>query len=68
MFQYVSTLRSLSKGTAQRLIVIISIADCYNCRLGRAQYSMELAKYDFVPNNVEKELSAKFKPNSGDDE
>jgi len=49
MFQYVSTLRSLSKG--------------------RAQYSMELEKYDFVPGNVEKELSAKFKPNSvADDE
>lgn len=43
MFQYVSTLRSLSKG--------------------RASYSMELNKYDFVPSNVEKELSAKFKPN-----
>lgn len=42
MFQYVSTLRSLSKG--------------------RAQYSMELFKYDFVPPNVEKELSAKYKP------
>jgi len=50
MFQYVSTLRSLSKG--------------------RAQYSMELDKYDFVPGNVEKELAAKFKPNSAasDDE
>jgi elongation factor G len=42
MFQYVSTLRSLSKG--------------------RAQYSMELHKYDFVPSNVEKELAAKYKP------
>mmetsp|Transcript_16819 Transcript_16819/g.37319 ORF Transcript_16819/g.37319 Transcript_16819/m.37319 type:complete len:761 (+) Transcript_16819:81-2363(+) len=42
MFQYVSTLRSLSKG--------------------RAQYSMELDSYDFVPPNVEKELSAKFRP------
>ena len=49
MFQYVSTLRSLSKG--------------------RAQYSMELHSYDFVPPNVEKELQAKYKPNStGDDE
>lgn len=47
MFQYVSTLRSLSKG--------------------RAQYSMELEKYDFVPNVVEKELSAKYKPNGGGD-
>lgn len=42
MFQYVSSLRSMSKG--------------------RAQYSMELHSYDFVPPNVEKELSAKFKP------
>jgi len=47
MFQYVSTLRSLSKG--------------------RAQYSMTLHNYDFVPPNVEKELTAKFKPNSADD-
>jgi elongation factor G len=46
MFQYVSTLRSLSKG--------------------RAQYSMELSAYDFVPPNVEKELTAKFKPNGAD--
>lgn len=46
MFQYVSTLRSLSKG--------------------RAQYSMELHNYDFVPPNVEKELSAKFKPTAED--
>lgn len=42
MFQYVSTLRSLSKG--------------------RAQYSMELHTYEFVPPNVEKEISAKYKP------
>ena len=50
MFQYVSTLRSMSKG--------------------RAQYSMELHSYDFVPPNVEKELALKFKPNSAssDDE
>jgi len=49
MFQYVSTLRSLSKG--------------------RAQYSMELHSYDFVPPNVEKELAAKYKPASaGEDE
>uniref|UniRef100_A0A7S0XDQ1 Elongation factor G, mitochondrial n=1 Tax=Chromulina nebulosa TaxID=96789 RepID=A0A7S0XDQ1_9STRA len=48
MFQYVSTLRSLSKG--------------------RAQYSMELAKYDFVPTNVEKELSAKYKPTGSEEE
>jgi len=42
MFQYVSTLRSLSKG--------------------RAQYSMELNCYDFVPTDVEKKLSEKYKP------
>jgi elongation factor G len=48
MFQYVSTLRSLSKG--------------------RAQYSMSLFNYDFVPPNVEKELTAKFKPTVGEDE
>lgn len=48
MFQYVSTLRSMSKG--------------------RAQYSMELHSYDFVPPNVEKELAAKFKPSGADDE
>eukprot|EP01041_Mallomonas_annulata_P011649 gene11649-24398_t len=48
MFQYVSTLRSLSKG--------------------RAQYSMELHNYDFVPPNVEKELTAKYKPNGGGEE
>merc|ERR1712205_202313 len=39
MFQYVSTLRSMSKG--------------------RANYSMKLANYDFVPPNVEKEIMAK---------
>ena len=48
MFQYVSTLRSMSKG--------------------RAQYSMELSNYDFVPPNVEKELAAKFKPASAGEE
>jgi elongation factor G len=42
MFQYVSSLRGMSKG--------------------RAQYSMKLSKYDFVPPNVEKELVANFKP------
>jgi len=47
MFQYVSTLRSMSKG--------------------RAQYSMELFNYDFVPPNVEKELAAKFKPAGGEE-
>lgn len=35
---------------------------------GRAQYSMVLDKYDFVPPNVEKELAAKFKPVGGDEE
>ena len=40
MFQYVSSLRGMSKG--------------------RAQYSMKLAKYDFVPPNVEKDLVTKF--------
>jgi hypothetical protein len=29
---------------------------------------MELAKYDFVPTNVEKELSAKFKPTGSEEE
>jgi len=48
MFQYVSSLRSLSKG--------------------RAQYSMTLAQYDFVPPNVEKELTAKYKPVAGADD
>lgn len=47
MFQYVSTLRSLSKG--------------------RAQYTMVLHSYDFVPTNVEKELQAKFRPKDADD-
>merc|ERR1712045_830957 len=40
MFQYVSTLRSMSKG--------------------RANYSMKLANYDFVPPNIESELKAGF--------
>ena len=40
MFQYVSTLRSMSKG--------------------RANYSMKLANYDFVPQNVEDELKKGF--------
>jgi len=34
---------------------------------GRAQYSMVLDKYDFVPPNVEKELAAKYAP-AADDE
>merc|ERR1711988_1139436 len=48
MFQYVSTLRSLTKG--------------------RASYSMELDTYETVPPNVEKEIMAKYKGNTGDDE
>mmetsp|Transcript_2203 Transcript_2203/g.6552 ORF Transcript_2203/g.6552 Transcript_2203/m.6552 type:complete len:759 (+) Transcript_2203:129-2405(+) len=40
MFQYVSNLRSLTKG--------------------RASYTMILDKYDFVPPNIEKEISEKF--------
>merc|ERR1712151_943710 len=40
MFQYVSTLRSMSKG--------------------RANYSMKLANYDFVPPNVEEDLKKGF--------
>ena len=46
MFQYVSTLRSMSKG--------------------RANYSMKLANYDFVPPNIEDELKKGFTTN--DDE
>merc|ERR1712232_509457 len=41
MFQYVSTLRSMSKG--------------------RANYSMKLANYEFVPPNIETELKSGFK-------
>jgi len=41
MFQYVSSLRSMSKG--------------------RANYSMKLANYDFVPPNIETELKSGFK-------
>merc|ERR1711937_509899 len=40
MFQYVSTLRSMSKG--------------------RANYSMKLSNYDFVPPNIESELKKGF--------
>merc|ERR1711935_1254162 len=47
MFQYVSTLRSMSKG--------------------RANYSMKLANYDFVPPNIEEELKKGF-VSGGDDE
>ncbi|MGA1262832.1 MAG: hypothetical protein ACO331_02850 [Prochlorothrix sp.] len=40
MFQYVSTLRSMSKG--------------------RASYSMELATYDFLPQQVQDEVVKKY--------
>merc|ERR1711879_42017 len=40
MFQYVSSLRSMSKG--------------------RANYSMKLANYEFVPPNIESDLKAGF--------
>merc|ERR1712115_156084 len=40
MFQYVSSLRSMSKG--------------------RANYSMKLANYDFIPPNIEEELKKGF--------
>merc|ERR1719214_359414 len=48
MFQYVSSLRSATKG--------------------RASYQMKLDSYEVVPPNVEKEIMAKFKGNTGDDE
>merc|ERR1712070_1239515 len=38
------------------------VSDLRSLTKGRAQYSMELNKYDFVPPNVEKDLQAKFKP------
>merc|ERR1712194_463338 len=47
MFQYVSTLRSMSKG--------------------RANYSMKLANYDFVPPNIEEELKTGFKLDDEDE-
>jgi len=47
MFQYVSTLRSMSKG--------------------RANYSMKLANYDFVPPNIEAELKAGFSMDDDDE-
>lgn len=47
MFQYVSTLRSMSKG--------------------RANYSMKLADYDFVPPNIEAELKAGFTAKADDE-
>merc|ERR1712037_224434 len=48
MFQYVSTLRSMSKG--------------------RANYSMKLANYDFVPPNIETELKANLKADAEEEE
>jgi len=48
MFQYVSALRSATKG--------------------RASYQMKLDRYDLVPPNVEKEIMAKYKGNTGEDE
>merc|ERR1711997_1353581 len=47
MFQYVSTLRSMSKG--------------------RANYSMKLANYEFVPPNIEAELKAGFTADEDED-
>jgi len=47
MFQYVSSLRSMSKG--------------------RANYSMKLANYDFVPPNVEEELKKGFSSGKDDE-
>jgi len=48
MFQYVSDLRSKTKG--------------------RASYQMNLDSYELVPPNIEKEIMAKYKGNSGEDE
>jgi len=48
MFQYVSDLRSATKG--------------------RASYAMNLDSYELVPPNVEKEIMAKYKGNTGEDE
>merc|ERR1711871_1373740 len=48
MFQYVSDLRSKTKG--------------------RASYQMNLDSYELVPPNIEKEIMAKYKGNSGDDD
>ena len=47
MFQYVSSLRSMSKG--------------------RANYSMKLANYDFVPPNIEEELKKGFSSGKDDE-
>jgi elongation factor G len=48
MFQYVSHLRSVSKG--------------------RAQYTMTLKQYDFMPASVEKEITSKYTSTAIDDE
>merc|ERR1712078_681515 len=48
MFQYVSSLRSATKG--------------------RANYQMSLESYELVPPNIEKEIMAKYKGNTGDGE
>jgi elongation factor G len=48
IFQYVSHLRSVSKG--------------------RAQYTMSLSRYDFIPASVEKEITAKYSSKKNDDE
>lgn len=42
MFQYVSTLRGMTKG--------------------RASYTMQLAKFDVVPQHIQNQLSAKDQP------
>ena len=86
MFQYVSTLRSLSKVNTLRgqytvldVTLTLPISNAYLTLIltlilslpqskGRAQYSMELNCYDFVPPNVEKELSAKYAPAGGEDD
>merc|ERR1712070_341829 len=48
MFQYVSDLRSATKG--------------------RASYAMNLDSNELVPPNVEKDIMAKYKGNTGDDD
>ena len=48
MFQYVSSLRSATKG--------------------RANYQMSLESYELVPPNVEKEIMAKYRGNTGEGE
>ena len=48
MFQYVSTLRSMSKG--------------------RAQYTMVLEHYDFVPSGVERDIVMQYRPSTAEEE